>query len=485
MNRRLRIAFVAALLLTAGTVAFRWSVGRKEPDEEAFIPQNEVITPEIRLLQRYTRIDTSNPPGNETAGARFLIAELRKGGMNAELIESAPGRGNVYARIKGRTSGEGLMLLHHIDVVPADAKQWTVAPFAGRTLRNELYGRGVLDMKGIGICHLLAFLEVARRHQRPERDIVFLAVADEEVSSRFGMEWLLANRPDVFAGVRYALNEGGITETIKGAITYFGIETGSKQIVKFVLRASTREKLLAARIALEPLFVPDEPDRVLPEVRRFFRAIAPHRLESGALLKDIDATIAAGKFWLVPQGMRELTYNNAWLLGVDRDDRGPKMEGTLLNLPDEEPDARIADLEKRVAPFGLTIEILDKTGPSPISSDETPFFRFLTSEIRRQYGNVDVGPDILALSRTDCRYLRHRGVQCYGLWPFPVDVYETGGIHGRDERVRLDWFGSGATLERQIVLRHAFSRGPSQPVQGTGGSRRSVTALGGGLRPVR
>jgi hypothetical protein len=86
--------------------------------------------------------------------------------------------------------------------------------------------------------------------------------------------------------------------------------------------------------------------------------------------------------------------------------------------------------------------------------------------VRRQYGNVDVGPDIVAVSRTDCRYL-HRGVQCYALWPFPVDVYETGGIHGRDERVRFDWFGNGVTLERQIVLRHAFSREPNQPVQGT------------------
>lgn len=445
-----------AIVLASAAVLFRGHVTRIEATDDLFIPKKEVITPEIRLLQEYIRIDTTNPPGNETAGARFLIRQLNAAGVQAELIESAPGRGNVYARLRGRTPGEGLMLLHHIDVVAANAAEWSSPPFAARVRQNMIYGRGTLDMKGIGLCHLLAFIDVARSGKPPARDIVFLAVADEEDTSRLGMEWLLAHRPDIFEGVTYALNEGGVTETLREKITYFGIETGSKQAVRFELRASSRDKLLAARIALEPFFAPPQPDRVLPEVRRFFRAIAPHRKESGALLRDVDATIAAGKFWLIPQGLRELTYSNVWLLGTAEDQLGPKMSGTLFDLPDEDPERQIELLKRRVAPFGVTVEVVERMGPSPITSEETPFFRFLTSEIRAQYGPVDVGPDILAASHTDCRYLRQRGVHCYGFWPFPVDFYQTTGIHGADERVRLDWFLQGVGLERRIVARYGL-----------------------------
>jgi len=173
------------LLLAGGAfiavLRFYNARSKQELESQLWIPKPATITPAVALLQQYVRIDTSNPPGNELAGARFLAGILEKNGVRAEIIESAPGRASVYARIAGRQHGNGLLLLNHIDVVPATKNGWTRPPFAGEVFLNQLYGRGTLDMKGIAICELLAFAEIARTHRTPERDLVFLATPDEEL----------------------------------------------------------------------------------------------------------------------------------------------------------------------------------------------------------------------------------------------------------------------------------------------------------------
>jgi acetylornithine deacetylase/succinyl-diaminopimelate desuccinylase-like protein len=453
----LRVLIVAVILGSAVVGSIRYRALRAEaydPEGQLYIPKKEVITPEIRLLQEYLRIDTSNPPGNELAGARFLADRLKAAGVEAEVIESAPGRGNVYARLRGRGKGEGLLLLHHIDVVPADGKGWTRPPFAGKTKQNQLYGRGALDMKGIGICHLLGFLEAVKAGRPPEHDVVFLGVADEEEGGRFGVEWLLAHRPDVFAGVRYALNEGGITEMAKERITYFGIETGSKQTIWTRLHG-TRKELRRARLALEPFFTPQVPERVLPEVKRFLAAIAPNRLQHRQRIADVDRTIESGKFWLLPLGLRELFYNNLWAAGAEGSDDEAVMDVSLFDLPDESPDARLAWFKSLMKPYAVRVEVRLKMGPSPISPETTPVFALLADEVRKEYGPIRVGPEILAFGATDSRFLRPRGIVCYGFWPYPVDFFQTQGIHGIDERVRLDWFMQGVELMRRLVPRYA------------------------------
>src|SRR5207248_1556121 len=111
---------------------------------------------------------------------------LHQNGIASEIIESAPGRASLYARLRGRQPGEGLLLLNHIDVVPANAKEWSHPPFAATVALNQMWGRGTLDMKSIGLCELEAFIAVARSGRQPERDIVFLAVADEETGGSMG-----------------------------------------------------------------------------------------------------------------------------------------------------------------------------------------------------------------------------------------------------------------------------------------------------------
>jgi len=155
--------------------------------------------------------------------------------------------------------------------------------------------------------------------------------------------------------------------------------------------------------------------------------------------------------------------NVIWLDGVRQDDRGATMVVKLLNLPDEDPDVRLAWLEKEIAPFGATIEeVASRFGPAPFSSLRTPLFALIARESRRTLGDVPVGSQILANSYNDSRYLRRRGVDVYGIWPFPVDFYQTQGIHGLDERVRLDWFMEGVALTKRIVDGWAFEAHPGR-----------------------
>ncbi|HVS33564.1 MAG TPA: M20/M25/M40 family metallo-hydrolase [Thermoanaerobaculia bacterium] len=454
---------VAFALIALAAIAAWWILRVNRATDEAlraetsYIPKPTTITPEVELLQQYIRFDTTNPPGNELPAAQWLASLLARGGVQAEVIESAPSRASVYARIEGRRRDEGLLLLHHIDVIGATPDGWKKPPFAAEIFLNQLYGRGAIDMKGVGICFLAGFLEVARSGRVPERDIVFLAVADEETGSDLGMRWLMENRPDVIAGVRYALNEGGITEMQQEKMTYYGIEVGTKQSVTVELEAGNREALQRARIALEPWFISREAHRVLPEVRRFLADIAPQRIEFRMDLEDIDRTIANGRFWRLPAGYREVAQNLVWADGVVRAEDGFTMRTLLLNLPDENPDQRLRWLESQVRPFGVRIgRIVRKEGPVPISSTETPLYDLLRLEAERAYG-ARVGTEVLVKSFNDSRFLRTRGIAAYGINPFPIDFFQSESIHSTDERIRVDYFQQGVEFTRRLVAAFAFS----------------------------
>jgi acetylornithine deacetylase/succinyl-diaminopimelate desuccinylase-like protein len=455
--RRWRLPLALLVFGGAGIAALMIYNHRADEDinSRLWIPKPVRITPEIERLQKYVRIDTSKH--NEIDGARYLAEVLAAGGVRAEIIESAPGRASLYARIKGKRDDDSLLLLNHIDVMPASPAGWTRPPFSADARFNQIWGRGTLDMKGIAVCQLEGFLDVARSGRVPERDIVFLAVADEEEGGLMGTAWLLAHRPDIFRGVRYALNEGGITETQQERISYFGIEIGTKMMCGVRLRAATREALQRTRIALETEITPPDPARILPEVKAFLHDIAPMRVEQKDRLDDIDRTVAQGKFWLLGQGYKELMQNVMWVGGVERLDDGFAMPANLFNLPDEIPEQRIEWLRRKVAPFGVTVEVTSTNGPAPITSRDTPMWRLLSREIVRQYGaQFPIGSEILAASSNDSRYLRAHGVAAYGVWPFPVDFYQTEGIHGIDERVRADWFMQGVALMRRLVRSYAF-----------------------------
>ncbi|HJW93649.1 MAG TPA: M20/M25/M40 family metallo-hydrolase [Thermoanaerobaculia bacterium] len=457
--RRERIFFgtILGIVIAASIGLLAWNAYVQHVIEGTpFIPRHEKVTPEAKLLQEYIRIDTSHR--NEIDGARWLAARLDREHIPYEIIEPAPGRASLYARIRGKRKGEGLLLVSHIDVVPASPNGWSYPPFAAGIHLNQIWGRGSLDMKSIAICQLQAFIAVAKSGKQPERDLVLLAVADEESGSNYGMRWIIGHRRDILDGIRYALNEGGVTETLNDAVTYFGIEIGTKEVVSLDLRAPSREQLQRARIALEPYFVSTDADTVLPEVVRYFHAIAPFRFEPRDELADLPRTVRTGRLWKLPIPYRELVQNVVWSSAIRKDGNGWAMQTWLFNLPGVAPEPRIEWLRTTVAPFGVTPGTIESNDPiARLSSDQTPLFALLADEVHKQYGDVAVGTQILAKSNNDSRFLRPLGIECYGMWPFPVEYFQTTGIHNIDERVRLDWFAQGVEMTKKIVRRYAFA----------------------------
>jgi acetylornithine deacetylase/succinyl-diaminopimelate desuccinylase-like protein len=458
-NERIVAAIVvlAIAAITVGVTRWAESERRQLEQDQRYIPQVPKITPEVELLQEYVRIDTSTPAG-AAAGARWLAAYLRKHGVAAELIESAPDRLNVYARIRGEAPGEGLLLFNHIDVVPAK-EGWKAPPFGAVIASNMVYGRGTLDMKGLALCQLLVFIEIARSGRAPAHDLVFLATADEETGSTYGMQWLIAHRPDVLANVKYGITEGGVTEMMTERMTYFGIEVGGKQQVLWTLVGDDLAKMKEARIAMEPRMFPREPERILPVVRKYFQQLAPTRVAFKPLLSDIDRAVAQGKFWQLPPPYRDLTQNSLWMNEPRPDGKQWSMVVRQANLPDENPDEKIAAIVEAVKPYGLRLgEIVQKEGPVPVSSDDTPLFRILAREAERRY-HVEAGLQLLYRSASDARFLRTRGIVCYGVSPYPVDFFQSISIHGVDERIRIDYFMDGVGFMRNVVTEWATGTG--------------------------
>lgn len=453
-HRNERIAAAILVLLAAAGAFSVWRWNQREREELAsdrrYIPKAVRMTPEVTMLQELVRIDSSKPEG-VAAAARWVAAYLERNGIRAEIIESAPSMLNVYARIEGEKAGGALLLFNHLDVVPASPEGWRAPPFEARLWADILIGRGTVDMKALTVCQLAAFVDVAKSGRKPARDLVFLATAEEEQGSRLGMQWLLAHRPDLFAGVEYGITEGGITEMMGERMTWFGIEIGGKQYVHALIAAPTREALLDARVALEPFIFSRRPGRLLPQVREHFAQLAPARVQFRELLADMDRTIRDGQFWRLPPTYRDLVQNSVVTGPPEQAGSEWQMLVTLLNLPDENPDARIAWLGTVVAPAGARVkEVRSKEGPVPLSSDDTRLFSILADEGRERYG-VTTGVQVLYRSTSDARFLRPRGIDVYGVSPYPVTYLQSMAIHNTDEAITVGAFQEGVEYLREVV----------------------------------
>ena len=235
------------------------------------------------LLQQLIRVDTTNPPGNETAAAELLRQYLEPAGVECELIARVPERANLVARLRGG-DGPTLALLSHTDVVLADAKEWERAPFDGELVDGEVWGRGALDMKGQVAASAVALASLAREGARPPGDVIFIAAADEEVGDGFGLSWLCEQHPEAVRA-DFSVNEGaGDRLDVRGRGVWL-CATAEKMTAPFTLRVHGRSghasmpgiadnALLKAAPLIERLgaYVPEP--RLEPEVEALLRAVA-------------------------------------------------------------------------------------------------------------------------------------------------------------------------------------------------------------------
>jgi acetylornithine deacetylase/succinyl-diaminopimelate desuccinylase-like protein len=418
-------------------------------------------------LVRYIRIDTSNPPGNETAGAQFLQEILRKEGIDAQLVGSNPARQSVYARLASGSPEPALLLLHHIDVVPANPAHWSVPPFSAQRSGGYIWGRGALDVKSLGIANLMAVLDLKRTGAKLKRDVIFLGVGDEEGGGKHGCEDLLANRSELFTNVGFVLNEGGGNETIVDKVSFWGIEVDQK--VPLWLRVVSRGEaghgavppdsggttvqLLEALAEVQKI---ERPYRLTPSVDRYFDALALKKPGSkGEILRDPTDYFDSPSLKQLSPAYRALLQDT---LAVTRLSAGDLVnsippEATadldLRLLPDSDPGAMLERIRAATGRRGSVSVILQGRAapPSPVDTD---LYRTLERVMKRAEPTSVVGPSVSA-GTSDSRFFRARNVVAYGISPFKVNYYDANTVHGVDERIRARFFVQGVTLMRQIV----------------------------------
>jgi acetylornithine deacetylase/succinyl-diaminopimelate desuccinylase-like protein len=241
------------------------------------------LTEVVDLLQRLIRVDTTNPPGNETAAAELLRDYLEAAGVACELYAKVPERANLVARIPGRGGGPSLALLSHTDVVLADAREWQREPFGAELVDGEVWGRGALDMKGEVAASAVALATLAREGWRGEGDLIFVAAADEEVGDGFGLQWLVDAHPDAVRA-DFSVNEGAGDRVELGGKVLYLCSTAEKMSSPFMLRVHGRSghasmpgiadnALAKAAPLVERLGSFSVEPRLIPEVEGFLHAL--------------------------------------------------------------------------------------------------------------------------------------------------------------------------------------------------------------------
>jgi acetylornithine deacetylase/succinyl-diaminopimelate desuccinylase-like protein len=432
--------------------------------------------PALERLRAYIEIDTTNPPGNETRGAEFFAGIFTAAGIPYELAESAPGRGNIWARLEGGDE-PALILLHHMDVVPATAEAWDTDPLAAVEREGFLHGRGSQDTKSLGIMHLEAFLALHAQGQPLSRDVIFLATADEEAGGLFGAGWLAEHRPEIFAGAGYLLNEGGRGSRSAEQV-WFEIEVAQKRPYWLRLTAtdepghgsrplptSAPARLVAA---LQRLGEAPFPPRVIPPVRAMLQGVAPlSGPEWEAQFRAIDEAVQDPEFLYRFQsekpGLHALIRNTCaltMLAGSQKINVIPPTASAELDcriLPDQDAAAFLADLRSRVADDEIEIEeiMLFGAAASPI---DTPLFELLARISTQHYPGSSVVPAVLS-GFTDSHFFRDMGIVSYGFNPAVATDDVLRGIHGNNERIEIASFERGVAIMQEIV--QAFA-GPGQ-----------------------
>lgn len=417
-------------------------------------------------LQQYLRINTTNPPGREDQAAAFLAGILQRQGIPSRIVKGPGGRANLYARLSSpRSGGKAVLLLHHMDVVPA-GPGWTVPPFSGEVRDGLLWGRGAVDDKSLGIAQLVAFVDLKRRKVPMERDVIYLAVADEENGGLNGTAWLLARHPELFRGVEAVMGEGGRSQVGAGnKLLWWGIEVAQKRPLWLEvstlgrgghgsgLNPESATHLLVQ--GLGRLTTAPPRWRVDPPIRAYCQAIAPLQNQYWRrIFSNIDKVVAPDgpKEFLMP-GMANLfldTVQVTVLRGGERINVIPERASAQIDvrlLPETDSEAFLADVKKRLGP-DFKVKVLVSSPPSKPSPASGRLYNAMASVLKTE------GPVVPAFIAgfTDSRFFREKGIPAYGISPFKLAPEDSRGIHGPDERIPLAELDRGVARMRQILF---------------------------------
>lgn len=425
-------------------------------------------------LVELVKINTTNPPGNEQAAAKYIASILTKEGITSEILDLAPGRSALVARLRSSAvpdPSKALLLVAHMDVVGVDRTKWSVDPFGGIIKDGYLYGRGTCDDKGMLAANLAAFIALKRAGAHLNRDVIFLATADEEQFGDASLKTLIAKYWDKFAAA-YALNEGGKVNVVNGKVQYVAVQASEKVAMNASVIATGRgghaslptkeNPVVHLAAAVEKIGGYTAPVHLTSITRRYFEALAAVEDEETSKWMRVVDTSDRGE-----HAQRVLSDQNPLWNSMMRDTVAPTMlqAGVRVNvipsearanlnirlLPGDSIDALLNDLKKLVNDPAVRIELQPDSGlAAPNSSLESDFYAAIVKVSAKEFNGAPVIP-FMSTGATDSSQLRLHSVQAYGLKPFPLTEEDDRRAHGDEERIPLASFAKGVDLITRIV----------------------------------
>jgi acetylornithine deacetylase/succinyl-diaminopimelate desuccinylase-like protein len=463
MNKIIGGAALSALVLSARPVD-----AQTRP-----VAWDALATEGTSILADYLRVNTTNPPGNELAAARFLKAILDREGIEAQIldtVELGPNRANLYARLRGNGTKRAIALVHHMDVVPATPSSWSVDPFSGVIKDGYIWGRGALDMKGSGVAQLMALLAIKRSGVPLTRDIVYIGNADEELTSTGGLV-MVSRHPDLLKDVEYLITEGADNLVENGKVVYFAVGVAEKRTFWQRLTVNgvpshgsrpTRQnpvpRLVAALYKISQF---ETPLHVTPGVDKFFRDIAriypePQR----KWLSDVSAALNDPKAreWILSDvSWNAFLRNTISLTGLTGSNKTNVIPGVATAdidvrlLPDQDAAEFLKTLQGVVGDTAVHFTTLLQPKTPLESPIETDLFRAIERAAHEREPSAFVTTP-METAATDRPTYRKLGITTYGFSPFRVPRAETQrGMHGNDERLSVDNVGYGIRFLYDIL----------------------------------
>lgn len=410
----------------------------------------------LDLLQKYVRIKSINPPADTRETAALLKGFLEQHDFQVKLFPSGPGgQVNLLTRLTGSDrSKRPLLLLNHMDVVPVDAKAWSIDPFGAEIRNGSLWGRGALDMKGIGVQQIIALVALKESGTLPSRDIILLSTADEETNGARGIQWMMDNHADEIAS-EFVLDEGGVVsqDLLSTGKLVFGIAVGEKQMLWLKLRAkgtaghgsqpiadNANDILLKAIDQAKNVVDRGKPNPVVQQMRtnlgsladnKFTRAIQRNTMSVTTLRSGVGDPPKAN---VIPS-VAEATLDCRLLPGVNADEF-------------------LSEIKARINDPRVTVEILSAPTDAGTSDSDTALFRAISAAAVKNYPGAQVTPMLIPYG-TDSVKLRKQGVKAYGVNPMLLDAATMATMHSDEERIPLDSFYRGMHVFYDI-LRTAF-----------------------------
>lgn len=415
----------------------------------------------VAYFKELIRINTSAPAGNETEAARYIAEVLSAEGIESTIVESEPGRGNLLAKLKGdQGQAPPIQLISHLDVVPASEDDWMHPPFSAVEEDGWIYGRGALDTKNLVIMELMAFILLKRASTTKalNRDVYFIATADEEQGSRKGMEYLARQHPEWFP-TGWVINEGGGFYLADGDKDYMLITAGEKGVCKATLFATGQgghascppegqaiEKLARA---IEYITAYTFPEEAVGVGKRFLETMGESQVTS-------DSTLQHLRHYVLRNSVTVNSVEVGQRINVIAYKAQAQIEFRLLPHVSQSTVEEL--LQKWCTAFGISFQI-DSFEPGFESRLESSALMTAFASRLRQYDPGVTLLPILALGRTDGRFLGTRGSDVFGFSPLLpqlpfADVLRK--VHNHNEAITVSslLFGTKVIAEtlRQICM---------------------------------